>query len=219
MYKYVETSTSAPLSSLLFEKIQKDILSGEMKSGDKLTEQKICDRYKVSRTPVREALRQLEKEGLIENIPNRGAFVLGFSKQEIRDMLDLRTAHEMLAVKWAVERMSDKEMEDFGETFDFMEFYTAKGDLDRMISINSNFHKSIYEGAHNRMLQQTLSSYQLYIRYGSISDYSHPKEYLEELLEEHRKIYEAMKARDAEAAMEAMKEHMLRSKERRSAYL
>ena len=69
--------TSQPLSAGLYSELQKDILSGAIPDGSKLTEQVVCKRYNVSRTPVREAFRQLEADGLIENIPNRGAFVVG----------------------------------------------------------------------------------------------------------------------------------------------
>lgn len=214
-----DLSSNAPLSSLLFRQIQKDILTGELKTGEKLTEQHICDRYKVSRTPVREALRQLEKESLIENIPNRGAFVIGLSNQDIIDMFDLRASYEVLAVKWAIKRMSDEELEAFEETFEFMEFYTMKKDIEKMLNININFHKNLHRATHNRMIQQTLSSYQLYVKYTNRSRYEKPDEYLSTVLEEHRKIFEAVKNRDIEAGMKAMQEHMDKSKERRLASL
>ena len=88
-----------PLSAGLYQEIQKDILSGEIESGSKLTEAAVCKRYGVSRTPVREAFRQLEADGLIENIPNRGAFVTGLTKRDISDLFDLRTLFEMQAVE------------------------------------------------------------------------------------------------------------------------
>ena len=206
---------SMPLSVVLFSKIQKDILTGEIRQGEKLTEQRICERYKVSRTPVREALRQLEQEGLIENIPNRGAFVLGLSDQDVLDLFDLRASYEVQAVIWAVERMTKQEMEAFEETFEFMEFYTLKEDLEKMLKINMNFHRSIYKGTHNRMLLRTLNTYQLYTKYTDISEEPDPKDYLVKVLAEHREIFEAVKARDAEKAAAAMEVHINNSKDRR----
>lgn len=208
---------SLPLSAVLFSKLQKDILTGEIPSGSKLTEQKVCRRYDVSRTPVREALRQLEQEGLIKNIPNRGAFVLGLSDRDIIDMFDLRAYYEIQAAKWAVERMTKKEMVDFEETFDFMEFYTRKKDTEKMLSINMNFHRGLYTGAHNRMLLQTLTTYQLYIKYTAASALPDPSSYLAKVLEEHRAVFTAVKARDSERAEAAMREHMRCSKARRIA--
>lgn len=208
-------SSNAPLSSVLFSRIQKDILTGDIKPGEKLTEQRICDRYKVSRTPVREALRQLEKESLIENIPNRGAFVIGFTNQDILDMFELRSTYEIQAVKWAVERITDDETEALEETFEFMEFYTMKKDIEKMLNININFHQNIYKASHNRMLLKTLSSYQLYVKYTNNFDYDDPEEYLETVLDEHRKIYQAIKNKNSFDAAVAMKEHMDKSKIRR----
>ena len=212
-------SSNAPLSGILFRQIQKDILTGELIAGEKLTEQRICDRYKVSRTPVREALRQLEKESLIENIPNRGAFVIGFSNQDILDMFDLRASYEVLAVEWAIERMTDKELEAFEETFEFVEFYTMKKDIEKMLNININFHRNLHHATHNRMIQQTLSSYQLYIKYTNRRTYDNPEEYLSTVLEEHRRIVEAVKSRNTELGISAMREHMEKSKERRMEHI
>lgn len=200
-------SQNLPISNSLFSKLQKDILQRKMRAGEKLTEQSICDKYKVSRTPVREALRQLEMEGLIETIPNRGAFVIGFSAQDMSDMYELRKTYEVQAVKWAIERITDQEMEDLEETFEFMEFYTQKNDIDKMLNINTGFHQLIYTASRNRMLQHVLSSYQIYIRHSRNTSH-YTSTYLAEVLEEHRAIFEAFKNKDIEAGTLAMKKHM-----------
>jgi GntR family transcriptional regulator, rspAB operon transcriptional repressor len=123
-----------PLSSTLFNELQKDILSGKIKSGEKLTEQSICKQYDVSRTPVREALRQLEADGLIENIPHRGAFAIGLTRRDISDLFDLRAQFEMKAVEWAIRRMDDEGVEKLRENIEFMEFYTLKGDTEKVFT-------------------------------------------------------------------------------------
>lgn len=124
IYKFSpeQAGTNQPLSSNLFSRLQTDILTGKIRSGEKLTEQKICEQYSVSRTPVREALRQLETDGLVESIPNRGAYVIGLSQQDIEDMYQLRKIYEIQAVRWAVERITDEELDQLEETFEFMEF-------------------------------------------------------------------------------------------------
>ncbi len=209
LYQHNENAKSQnlPISNNLFSKLQKDILQGKMRAGEKLTEQSICDKYKVSRTPVREALRQLEMEGLIETIPNRGAFVIGFSAQDMADMYELRKVYEVQAVRWAIQRITDEEMEDLEETFEFMEFYTQKNDIDKMLNINTGFHQLIYTASHNRMLQHVLSSYQIYIKHSRKSS-PYPDNYLAEVLEEHRAIFQAFKNKDVEAGALAMKKHM-----------
>ncbi|MGF6375619.1 DNA-binding GntR family transcriptional regulator [Clostridiales Family XIII bacterium PM5-7] len=214
--QYLEENktTNQPLSGNLYAELQEDILMGKLKAGSKLTEQKICEEYKVSRTPVREALRQLEVEGLIENIPNRGAFVIGLSQQDIEDMFLLRRSYEIQAVRWAIERISTEEMDELEETFEFMEFYTMKNDIGKMQSINTAFHQIIYNATHNRMLRQLLSSYQLYLKFCNPPNYYAP-DYLSTVLEEHRAIFEAFKAHDVEGGALAMTAHMDNARERR----
>jgi DNA-binding GntR family transcriptional regulator len=182
--------------------------------GDFSEIQKICNEYNVSRTPVREALRQLEMDGLIENIPNRGAFVIGFTDQDITDMYDLRRSYEVLAVRWAIERITEHEFNELEETFEFMEFYTMKNDIPKMLNINAAFRQIIYNATHNRMLLQQLTAYQLYLRHCDPSNYFAPG-YLREVLSEHREIFESIETGDADAAAEAMRIHLQNSEARK----
>lgn len=209
-------TTAAPLSADLYNRIKEDILSGRLKKDQKLVEQAICDEYKVSRTPVREALLQLEMEGLVETIPNRGAFVAGLSPQETEDMFTLRRIYEVQAVRWAIERITDEEMDALEENFEFMEFYTMKNDVQKMLNINVNFHQSIYKASHNRILQHLLSSFQAYIRHRN-QDIPQKEEYLGQVLEEHRRIFQAFRDRDPEAGALAMEIHMDNSRARHRA--
>ena len=198
---------SVALSSDLFLRIKEDILSDKLKSGQKLTEQAICDKYEVSRTPVRESLVQLEMEGLIEIIPNRGAFVLGLTMQDFQDMFTLRKVYEIQAVRWAIERMSESELDELSEVFEFMEFYTLKKDLNKIIGFNLDFHKHIYNATHNRILSNLLSTYQEYLKHrrdGVVAS----ETYLDELLEEHRLIFHAFRNRDIAGGAKAMSTHM-----------
>ncbi len=206
--------SNAPMSMSLLAKLQRDILTGKYRPGQKLTEQNLCREYGVSRTPIREALRQLETDGLVENILNRGCFVIGLSKSDYEDMFELRKAYEIQAVKWGIERITDEEMDKLEETFEFMEFYTMRGDLDKMLVINAGFHQVIYEAAHNRMLQKTLTSYQTFLKYKN-EDAEYGPNYLTTVLEEHRAIFKAFIDRNIRAGAEAMERHINRAKERR----
>ncbi len=208
--------SSQPLSSGLYSELQKDILSGAIPDGSKLTEQAICKRYNVSRTPVREAFRQLEADGLIEIIPNRGAFATGLSKRDISDLFDLRAVFEVQAVEWAIRRMSEEDVERLAESIDFMEFYTLKEDVEKVLSFNSQFHNIIYAGTGDRMLQKTLSIYQTYLKY-SAPHKTYDEESLKAILEEHRAIFAAFQTRNTAAGRKAMEQHMAQSKLRRIA--
>lgn len=211
-----DENKNQPLSNNLFSQIQMDILSGKIKHGEKLTELSICKKYNVSRTPVREAFRQLESDGLIENIPNRGAFVLGLNKRDISDLFDLRCLFEMQAVQWAIERMNEDEIDKLRENIEFMEFYTLKNDVDKVLQFNSIFHNIIYSGTKNRMLYKTLSSYQTYLKH-SAPPRTFTGEYLNTILSEHKAIFEAFETRNPAAGRKAMEYHMAQSKLRRMA--
>lgn len=211
-----DENTNQPLSNNLFSQIQIDILSGKIKHGEKLTELSICKKYNVSRTPVREAFRQLESDGLIENIPNRGAFVLGLTKRDISDLFDLRCLFEMQAVQWAIERMNADEIDKLKENIEFMEFYTLKNDVDKVLQFNSVFHNIIYRGTKNRMLFKTLSSYQTYLKH-SAPPKTFTGEYLNTILAEHKAIFEAFETHNPAAGRQAMEYHMAQSKLRRMA--
>ena len=207
------------LSTDLFSSLRKDILQGRLRQGEKLTEQQVCDEYKVSRTPVREAFKQLELEGSIETIPNRGAFVTGFTPQDIRDMYELRKSYEILAVRWAIERITKDEYEKLEEAFEFMEFYTQKKDVEKMLNINMNFHDLIYKASHNRMLYRILSSFQLYIKQSRPSRSESSDTYLDEVLQEHRAIFEAFRDEDPDAAEAAVARHLDNAKQRAKSVL
>ena len=211
----ITTENSAqPLSLSLYQEIQRDILSGEIAPGTKLTEQKLCKKYNVSRTPIREAFRQLEADGIIENIPNRGAFAVGLTSRDISDLFDLRCLFEIQAVEWAILRMSDEEIDALKETIEFMEFYTLKGDAEKILAFNSKFHNILYEGTKDKMLQKSLYIYQTYLKYSAPSS-TYDMENLKMILQEHKNILNAIESRNIAAGKKAMQHHMKQSKIRR----
>jgi len=216
MRGFTETTDTAgaPVSAGLLDRIRADILSGGMRSGQKIIEKQLCEKYGVSRTPLREALRQLELDGLVEYILNRGYFVRGMSDRDFEDMFELRKSYEIQAVKWAIERITDEEMERLEETFNFMEFYSMRNDLEKMLVINAGFHQIIYEASKNRILQKLLTSFQSCLQYKN-PDIVREENYLSVVLEEHRAIFKAFKDGDVREGGRAMEIHINRAKERR----
>lgn len=207
------SSAGFPLAANLLSSLRNDILNHKIKNGEKLLEQKICDEYKVSRTPVREAFIQLELEGLVENIPNRGAFAIGFSKQDIEDIFYLRKSYEIVAVKWAIERMSDQELESLNEAYEFMEFYTKRRDYQKILTINAKFHELIYKATKSRILYQTLIKYHSYITPNKIEN-DKMDEYLDSVLIEHKHIYESIASKNLEAGTASIETHLDNLKKR-----
>lgn len=211
---YTIDNINQPLSTTLYNELQKDILSGVIKPGTKLTEHVICKKYDVSRTPVREAFRQLETDGLIENIPNRGAFAVGLSPRDISDLFDLRALFEIKAVEWAIQRMENEDIEALKENIDFMEFYTLKDDTEKVLQFNAEFHGIIYAGTKDKILHKTLLTYQTYLKYSAPAK-KYAGDYLKTILEEHKALFKAFETRNVAAGKKAMETHMSQSKLRR----
>jgi DNA-binding GntR family transcriptional regulator len=196
-----------PLSGDLLSELREDILAERLNHGEKLTEQRVCETYKVSRTPVREALRQLAAEGLIETIPNKGAFVIGLSRSDMDDIFTLRGIYELQAVRWAIERITEERLAELDEILEFMEFYTKKRDTKKMTEINANFHRLIYAASECRMLRQLLSAYQVYVRY-SRQTAPYREADLPAIFAEHKRVFDALHAADPEAGADAMRAHI-----------
>jgi DNA-binding GntR family transcriptional regulator len=169
--------------------------------------------YEVSRTPVREAMKQLAAEGLLEMIPNRGAFVTGFSRSDMDDMFDLRRIYEQQAARWAIERITESRLAELDEIFEFMEFYTEKRDTKKLMEINADFHQLVYIASECRMLRHILSSYQVYIRYSRLTK-PYSEEDLPAILAEHGVVFDAFHSGDAEAGARAMLAHIDNSRTR-----
>ncbi|MCQ2551989.1 MAG: GntR family transcriptional regulator [Clostridia bacterium] len=199
----------------LFIRLRNDILQGKFVAGSKLSEQQICDEYMVSRTPVREAFQKLELEGVIEIIPNRGAFVLKQTKQDIDDVYEIMKALESVAIRLAIERIDDETIKRLQELYELMEFYTVKADLEKLRSVNEEFHNTIYEATNNPMIMQTLSSCQTRVRNNQYRK-EHGTDFLEEELAEHEAIFMAIVAKDRETAAAAAVRHIRNGKKRAS---
>ncbi len=193
--------------------IRDRILKGEYKIGEKIKETQIASELKVSRTPIREAFKQLENEGLIDYIPNRGCFAKGFTKQDIEDIYAVRKALEILCVEWAVSRITEEQIQNLQDQCDLMEFYTVRQDEKKVLEINTGFHDIIYNATGSRFMAQVLRSYNEYIDQTRKALYYEP-DYLDEILEEHRSILTAIKNRDVEEGKAAMSRHLDGSKRR-----
>lgn len=198
----------------LQEELKIEILTGKIHPGQRIVEQHLCDRYHLSRTPVRDVLHHLEEEGLIEIIANRGALVRGLSNQEIDDLFSLKMLLEVHCVRLAISRITSQEMDTLNEIFDFIEFYTVSDDLEKVLRINQGFDAVIYNASHNRELEKTLHRYNFYLRYATPQT-GYPANYLSAVLEEHRAIYQAFQQKDPEAGASATELHMMRTMIRR----
>ena len=194
------------LADQVFERLEAEILSGKYQRGEVVTELQLCAELGVSRTPVREALRRLSQEHLIEESP-RGTVVLGVVRKDFEDMCAIRLRIEGLAVRGFIDNLSEDSLRQLREAVEFQEFYLHKSDPDHIKAMDSRFHELIYQNCGSAILCDTLSPLHKKVqkfRRLSIEQAGRA----ETSVKEHRAIYEAIAAKDADLAERLMNEHI-----------
>lgn len=205
-------SDNSSLRIRVFNAIENAILNGEYKDGESLSELKISSELGVSRTPVREALMQLELEGLVRNIPNKGAVVVGVSEKDIEDIYAIRISIEGLAAKLCTQKITDDELKALEKITDLQEFYLMKNDTEQLLKLDGDFHKIIYDSSRSRPLRFMLTNFHNYIRHArDISVQTQGR--AEKTVAEHRAILEAIRSRDAFLAEKLTAEHIINARE------
>lgn len=198
------------LADQVFERLETDILSGKYARGDVLVEMELCQELGVSRTPVREALRRLQQEHLVEEY-GKGLKVLGVTREDLEDIMELRLRLESYAAARAAERITEEQLKELKETLDLQEFYLTKQDSDHIKGMDSKFHELVYKFADSVVIYDTLlplhKKVQRY-RKRSVENNSRAAH----SVEEHRAIYEALAAHDPKAAEVAILNHTQNAK-------
>ncbi|HOO28024.1 MAG TPA: GntR family transcriptional regulator [Lachnospiraceae bacterium] len=196
-----------PLRDVVFNTLRQGILTGELKPGERLMEIHLANRLGVSRTPIREAIRMLELEGLVTMIPRRGAEVARISKQDLRDVLELRRALDSLAIRLACERITDEEKIALKEAALEFERSTKTKDATMIAQADVHFHDIILRASKNNRLIQTVNHLAERV-------YRYRLEYIKDaknhrrLIEEHAEILQCVGQGDAEAAQTASEAHI-----------
>ncbi len=198
------------LRGKVFNKIREDILSGSYAEKEELREAAISKELGVSRTPVREALRQLELEGLVTIVPNKGAYVNGITPKDIYDIYIIRSYLEGLCAKWACEHITDEQIESLEEIIYLNEFHIQKEHWDQIFELDNRFHLALYEACGSKILEHILSDYHHYVervRKNTLSS----KERAQKASEEHKAILQSVKNKDEETAEKLANEHIFKS--------
>ena len=193
-----------------FNRLREDILAGRYKEMEELKEVVIGKELGVSRTPVREALRQLELEGLVTIIPNKGAYVTGISDKDIKDIFAIRSYLEGLCAAWACENITEEELSEMEETVFLTDFHIGKGHFEQVVELDDKFHKLLYNACGSRILSRLLADYHHYAKKVRTSNLSTEERARHSLLE-HKKIVEAIRAKDEESARSYAYEHIVES--------
>lgn len=197
-----------PLRDVVFNTLRQAIITGEFAPGERLMEISLANRLGVSRTPVREAIRKLELEGLVIMIPRKGAQVARITEKNLRDVLEVRTVLEEFATVLACERIDEAGIRDLRQALD--EFVTAveSGDILAIANKDEHFHDIIFHATNNDRLIYIINNLREQF-------YRYRMEYVKDirqrslLVEEHRELLNAITNRDSARAKELMRTHLL----------
>ena len=202
---------SVSLADRVFETLEQHILSEEYAPGTLLTEVRLSETLGVSRTPIREAVRRLEQEGLLRE-SGKGMIVVGVTRQDLADIYEIRERIEGLCAARAARNMSDEQIDALRETMELQEFYTQKQNAAGIRNTDSLLHEMIYDHCGSNVLRDTLATLHRKLqRYRKESVTDGRRASL--AAGEHRAIMEAIAARDPERAEMLMVRHIQNAKQ------
>lgn len=196
-----------PLRDVVFENLRTAILEGDLKAGQRLMEVQLAEQLGVSRTPIREAIRKLELEGLVVMLPRKGAYVANISFKDLIDVLEIRSSLEGLAASLAAERRRDEDIDELEKVAKEFEKSVRETDIDNVLKKDVEFHEKVFLMANNKKLYQLITSLWEQVhrfRRTYVSDY----EASLSLVDEHNRILQAIKDGDCELAKKNATEHI-----------
>lgn len=202
-----EMNEYLPLRDVVFQTLRQAILRGELKPGERLMEVRLAKKLGVSRTPIREAIRKLELEGLVLMIPRRGAEVADITEKSMRDVLEVRRALEVLAVSLSCDRISGEQIEALKEAAEEFDRSLTLDDVTRTAEADVHFHDIIYRSTDNQRLIQLLSNLgeQMY-RYRV--EYLKHREFHPQISREHKELISYLEAGQKGQAEEKIAVHI-----------
>ena len=196
-----------PLRDVVFKTLRQAILKGELEPGERLMEIQLAERLGVSRTPIREAIRKLELEGLVLMIPRKGAEVAKISESNLRDVLEVRRSLEELAIDLACQRITEEELDELNKAEVDFKAAIENGDAMQIAQTDESFHEIIYNSTKNQKLVQILNNLREQM-------YRYRLEYIKDadkrqiLMVEHEHILKALTLRHIQEAKMAVREHI-----------
>lgn len=205
--KIISTNEYLPLRDVVFDTLRQAILKGDMEPGERLMEITLANKLGVSRTPIREAIRKLELEGLVNMIPRKGAVVASISEKDMRDVLEVRITLEELAVKLAIKNMTDEDIEALRQASKDFENAVISHDVVTIVEADVAFHDIIYNKTQNNRLIQIINNLREQM-------YRYRLEYIKDarthsiLINEHNDIIECIRSKNVEEAKNAVREHI-----------
>ena len=196
-----------PLKELVFTTLKKAIIKGELQPGDRLMELQLAEKMGVSRTPIREAIHKLSREGLVTLIPRKGAEVAGMSVKTLTDVLTVRKDLELLAFRLAFENIDDEQLETLERRLEAFEKAVDEDDILLMVDTDEQFHFVIYDAAANNKLREILNNLRESM-YRYRLEYLKDAVYRKRLEKEHRALVDCIRNRDLKKGLSVVESHI-----------
>ncbi|SMB98682.1 transcriptional regulator, GntR family [Thermanaeromonas toyohensis ToBE] len=212
LLKPIDLDTYQPVRREVYRVLREAILTGKLQPGQRMVERNLARQLGVSRTPVREAIRKLELEGLVEHVPRRGVVVARISKREAWEIYSIRAVLEGLAARLAAEKITPKQLEKLEELVRGMEEARMRRDLKELERLHMEYNELIYQAAESPRLHQMISSLVDYIVGFTKVGYAVPGR-THAATREHRELLEALKAGDADRAERLARQHIENSRQ------
>lgn len=195
------------LADRIYDTLEKAILSGQIKLGQRLLETDLAEQLSVSRAPLREALRRLHFEGLATTIPRRGTYVLELARKDVIDLLQVRLRLECLAASLAAEHISDEELEQMSAALKRIQKKVSDHRRGGYPHYDIDFHRAIVEASRNTKIIQIMTGMYRQLRLVRLVS-GDKMSRAPQVLEEHSSIYQALERHDSRAAEKAMEAHL-----------
>lgn len=205
--KPVHLDNYKPLREVVFETLREAIIKGDLAPGERLMEVQVAEELGVSRTPVREAIRKLELDGLVIMVPRKGAYVADISMRDLSDVFEVRRALEGLAAELAADRATDEEIEELERMLVRISESIEENRVRDTVELDTQFHEMLYAASRNERLRGILSQLREQIHRFRLQSWTRPGR-ARVALEEHRGIVEAVAERNPELAKKRATEHI-----------
>lgn len=203
----INTSEYLPLRDVVFNTLRDAILTGKLVPGERLMENQLADKLGVSRTPVREALRMLELENLVELVPRKGAQVLDMSEKDIVNILEVRSALEGLATQLACKKMGAEELQQLKKLEADFEHAVADNDVELFVDIDEDFHDLIFSSTGNDKLIHIFKNLRIQLYRYRMAQAKNDTS-MSTIVAHHRSIIRAIENREAEEGAAVAQGHI-----------
>jgi DNA-binding GntR family transcriptional regulator len=198
-----------PLGHYVFENLKQAIVRGDFSPGNRLVESRLAEAMGISRTPVREAIHKLEREGLIKKLPQGGFYVLNLTREEVEETFGIRSVLESYAARLAAIKHQKEELEPLEEKIEEFQYFLNRGEMETLLKINTEFHSLLYAMSRSPKLIKMVNDLQdqiyrfrrIILKIETMAKTSN---------DDHRQMLSAMKMRDADRVETLVRQHILR---------